>query len=282
MFTGCQETVRKNACGVHFPLRLRPRATLLHPREFSLPWSTLFSVLVALLPGCTPRLDSARLRMASATGYFRDVTREVGLQFRYDNDATPQRRFIETTGGGCAFLDYDNDGYLDIFAVQGGPAPGSPHRARPPRALYRNIAGQRFEDVTARVGLAVDTGYGQGVAAADYDNDGRSDCLMSGPAEPLTLFRALWPVDRHPSGRDPFQSRWCGRRGSGDRRRPDTGTVRPERVQLPCAQRPASPVRARGTSESGTCGSVLARRHTSDLLESESRAVLLDPGRWSV
>ena len=84
------------------------------------------------------RSMSARHRDASAPGAFRDVTRAAGLHFRYDNDATPQRRFIETTGGGVAFLDYNGDGHLDIFAVQGGPAsekrpPNAPHCA-----LYRN------------------------------------------------------------------------------------------------------------------------------------------------
>src|SRR5262249_50403879 len=101
-------------------------------------------------------------------------------RFRYENDATSAHRFIETTGGGCAFLDYDNDGFLDIFAVQGGPAPGSPARSRPHNVLYRNRGDGTFEEVTHAAGLDIDTGYGQGVAAADYDNDGWTDLLITG------------------------------------------------------------------------------------------------------
>lgn len=177
LFTGCQAKGQESACRDSF--LPRAHATLPRFRGVSLLQSMSFFALTVLLPGCVHRPDTARYRSAPAPGYFRDVTQEVGLQFRYDNDATLQRRFIETTGGGCAFLDYDNDGYVDIFAVQGGPAPGSSSRVRPPHALYRNIAGQRFADVTVRAGLAMDTGYGQGVAAADYDNDGWCDLLIT-------------------------------------------------------------------------------------------------------
>jgi hypothetical protein len=127
--------------------------------------------LVGLRPG-------ARLVPSAGPG-FRDVTARAGLQFRYDNDASPAHRYVETTGGGCAFLDFDNDGRLDIFAVQGGPAPGGSRRPRPPHALYRNLGDGRFSDVTEAAGLKVDTGYGQGVAAADYDNDGWTDLVIT-------------------------------------------------------------------------------------------------------
>src|SRR5262245_43700115 len=69
-------------------------------------------------------------------GLFRDVTRQAGLAFRYDNDPTPGHRFVETTGGGCAWLDYDNDGRPDLFAVQGGPVDNPAARTRPRHALY--------------------------------------------------------------------------------------------------------------------------------------------------
>src|SRR5262245_2462086 len=116
-------------------------------------WLALSGVaLLAVFGGLRPFRSSIGTgqppNVLPGTGCFHDVTASVGLAFRYDNDATPQRRFIETTGGGCAFLDYDNDGYLDVFAVQSGPAPGSPPRPRPHHALYHNLAGQRFEDVT--------------------------------------------------------------------------------------------------------------------------------------
>src|SRR5688500_12830694 len=110
---------------------------------------------------------------------FVDVTAEAGIRFQYDNDASAHHRYVETTGGGCAFLDFDNDGRLDVFAVQGGPAPGSGKRPRPAHALYRNVDGRRFVDVAEEAGLAVDCGYAQGCAAADYDNDGWTDILVT-------------------------------------------------------------------------------------------------------
>jgi len=107
------------------------------------------------------------------------VTRSAGLHFRYDNDATPARRFIETTGGGVAFLDYDGDGNLDIFAVQGGPASEKRPPNAPRCALYRNRGDGTYEDVTAEAGLASDMGYGQGVAVADFNNDSWQDLLVT-------------------------------------------------------------------------------------------------------
>ena len=114
-------------------------------------------------------------------------TLRAGLCFKYDNDATTAHRFIETTGGGCAFLDYNNDGLLDIIAVQGGPAPGAAFRPRPHNVLYRNCGNGKFEDVTHAAGLDIDTGYGQGVAVADYDNDGWPDLLITSYGR-VTLF----------------------------------------------------------------------------------------------
>ena len=121
-----------------------------------------------LLAGCRQEATPALYQ----SGWFKDVSKEAGLHFIYDNDLSEQRRFIETTGGGVAFIDYDNDGLIDIFAVQSGSAPGSPERPRPPHALYHNLGSGKFEDVTVKAGLAVDTGYAQGVSVADYDNDG--------------------------------------------------------------------------------------------------------------
>src|SRR5205823_834086 len=74
-----------------------------------------------------------------------------------------------------------NDGLLDIFAAQGGPAPGGPARqaTRPRHVLYRNLGDGTFRDVTTPAGLDLDLGYEQGVAAADFDNDGWTDLLVT-------------------------------------------------------------------------------------------------------
>ena len=83
-------------------------------------------------------------------------------------------------GGGVAFLDFDGDGWQDIFFVNGGETPRgkSPNPVR--NALYRNLGNGKFEDVTAKAGLDRLPFYGMGVAVGDYDNDGHPDLFISG------------------------------------------------------------------------------------------------------
>src|SRR5438552_5573357 len=85
---------------------------------------------------------------------------------------------LETTGTGVAAIDYDNDGWIDLFFVNGTTLEGfAPGRA-PTNHLYRNRRDGTFEDVTARAGLAA-SGWGQGVCAGDYDNDGHEDLFVT-------------------------------------------------------------------------------------------------------
>jgi hypothetical protein len=117
---------------------------------------------------------------------FRDITREAGINFHPDNAASNQKYLIETMGSGCAFLDYDQDGLLDILLINGGETPS--HKSPKPilNALYHNDGNGHFTDVTAKAGLGRNRGFGMGVAVGDFDNDGYPDIFISGfPASTL-------------------------------------------------------------------------------------------------
>jgi hypothetical protein len=115
------------------------------------------------------------------------VTRELGIAWKHTNGATEERYLIETMGGGAAFLDYDRDGRLDIFLVNSGCHKFSTQCTPASHALYRQNSDGRFTDVTAKAGVA-GSGYGQGVAAGDYDNDGDPDLYVTAFGR-NTLFR---------------------------------------------------------------------------------------------
>ena len=107
-----------------------------------------------------------------------DVTASAGLQFRHNSGAFGEKYLPETMGSGCAFLDYDGDGWQDILLVNGMDWPGHPARGRSALRLYRNNRNGTFTDVTRRAGLDVEM-YGMGVAVGDYNNDGFPDIFVS-------------------------------------------------------------------------------------------------------
>ncbi len=108
---------------------------------------------------------------------FRDITAQAGLHFTHNNAAFGKKYLPETMGPGCAFIDYDGDGYPDILLVNGEDWPGH-KRAASTLKLYRNNHDGRFTDVTVKAGLAISM-FGLGVAVGDYDNDGHDDIFIS-------------------------------------------------------------------------------------------------------
>ena len=110
---------------------------------------------------------------------FRDVAREVGLDFVHTNGASEQRFLPEIMGPGGLFFDFDNDGWLDVFIVDGGSIADATVSSRARHRLYRNRRNGTFEDVTAASGIR-HREYGMGACAGDYDNDGLIDLYVTG------------------------------------------------------------------------------------------------------
>ncbi|HEY8150435.1 MAG TPA: VCBS repeat-containing protein, partial [Vicinamibacteria bacterium] len=110
-----------------------------------------------------------------------------GIHWVHTNAMSPERYLPETLGPGCAFLDYDNDGWMDIFLVNSGPSdfykPALPLK----NALYHNNRDGTFTDVTDKAGVAGGSAFGMGVAVGDYDNDGFPDMFVTAYGRP-TLY----------------------------------------------------------------------------------------------
>jgi hypothetical protein len=105
---------------------------------------------------------------------FADVTSAAKITWAHDNLATPEKYLIEAMGGGGAFLDYNQDGWMDIYFINSGATPYNKPKTPIRNALYQNNGDGTFTDVTDKSGLAGGA-YGQGVACGDYNNDGYPD-----------------------------------------------------------------------------------------------------------
>jgi hypothetical protein len=110
--------------------------------------------------------------------HFRDVTAQAGIHFTHNNGAFGKKWLPETMGPGCAFIDYDNDGYPDILLVNGTDWPTHHHAGPTTPKLYHNKHDGTFTDVTHKAGLDTPM-FGLGVAVGDYDNDGFDDLFIT-------------------------------------------------------------------------------------------------------
>jgi hypothetical protein len=153
---------------------------------------SLFDVLdisFAQKPAVKNADDSSRKTIgtpANKPGKFVEITDQSGVNFRYISSRGTRKYNLETMGPGVALFDYDNDGRLDIFVVNGAPLGDPTPKGTIPQKtgpeywnrLYHQKADGKFEDVTEKAGLQ-GVGYGMGVATGDYDNDGYEDLFVT-------------------------------------------------------------------------------------------------------
>lgn len=114
----------------------------------------------------------------SASIQLRDVTKQTGISFVHTDGSSGKRYIVETVSAGLALFDYDGDGDIDIYFLNGAPLRGATVKVPPKNALYRNDGGWKFTDVTETADVG-DPGYGLGVAVGDYDNDGDPDIYLN-------------------------------------------------------------------------------------------------------
>ncbi len=125
-----------------------------------------------------PKFSWLAQAAANSPGFqFADVTAQAGIHFQHNSGAFGGKFLPETLGSGCAFLDYDRDGWQDILLINGADWPGH-KKTRSTLRLYHNNGDGTFTDVTSRAGLNIEL-YGMGVAVGDYDNDGFPDILVT-------------------------------------------------------------------------------------------------------
>jgi hypothetical protein len=157
---------------------------------------TIIFGLLAIIPfvlfyfyGLEVREDAGKGKSSSGNSAevprvpFADITKDAGIGFVHVNGAAGEKLLPETMGGGCAFIDFDTDGDQDVVFINSMPWPGTGLEGRITHALYVNDGRGKFTDVTEGSGLDF-ASYGMGIAAGDFDNDGRIDIFITGVNSP--------------------------------------------------------------------------------------------------
>jgi len=141
-------------------------------------WRALHIVVLIAVAAAAGGKDHSRAQERRCPIRLHDVTQSTGIRFRHTDGSSGRRYIVETVTAGLALFDYNGDGLIDIYFLNGAPLPGSKPGQSPRNALYRNEGNWRFTDVTEQAGVG-DAGFGLGVAVADYDNDGDQDIYVN-------------------------------------------------------------------------------------------------------
>jgi hypothetical protein len=136
-----------------------------------------FNIVFAAFTLAAAATVGSAVPAATSPVTFHDITQQSGIRFTHNNGAFGKKFLPETLGPGVAFIDYDNDGWPDIFLVNGMDWPGHVQKHTTPK-LYHNNHDGTFTDVTHKAGLDVEM-YGMGVTVGDYDNDGFDDLFIT-------------------------------------------------------------------------------------------------------
>src|SRR5712692_9644413 len=143
------------------------------------------ALVIVVIAGAMTHASSAWQQTALVI--FSDAAKQAGIDFKHENGASPQKYLPETMSAGALIFDYDNDGWPDIFLVNGGSFVDRAAAAAARHRLYHNNRDGTFTDTTAFSGIVV-SGFGMGACSADYDNDGWPDLYVTG-VESNKLYR---------------------------------------------------------------------------------------------
>lgn len=147
-------------------------------------------LLAGVVPcgGCSDAPEpNLKTKRAACPVLLHDVSDETGIDFVHTDGSSGSRYIPETVTAGLATFDYDGDGLIDIYFLNGAPLRGAEYAETPSNELWRNVGDWRFVEVTTPAGVG-DTGFGLGVATADYDNDGDQDLYVNNYG-PNVLYR---------------------------------------------------------------------------------------------
>ena len=165
--------------GIFFPTKMR---CPVHLRSHVAASAALALCLASFAPSqqaTSPQATAPKISGAIPV-HFTDIRKAAGITWKQDSTESDQKYYLETMGTGVAWIDYDQDGLLDLYLVQAGATdaykPSTPLHS----ALYRNNGDGTFTDLTAKAGVGGDGHYGQGVAVGDFDNDGYPDLYVTG------------------------------------------------------------------------------------------------------